>query len=83
MTGASGSGKSSLLSAILGDMAHVGGAFDICGSIALAPQQPWLIADTIQANVVMGRQLIESRYEAVRTPHMCSRRAFLCSQMMP
>lgn len=66
LTGSSGSGKSSLLAAILGDMSHVGGAFDVCGSIALAPQKPWLIADTIQANIVMGRPMSERRYEAVR-----------------
>lgn len=66
LTGPSGSGKSSLLSAILGDMAYVSGAFDVCGSVALAPQQPWLIADTIQANIVMGRTMNEHRYEAVR-----------------
>jgi ABC-type transport system involved in cytochrome bd biosynthesis fused ATPase/permease subunit len=66
LVGPSGSGKSSLLAAILGEMALTGGAYEVSGACALAPQQPWLIADTIQANIIMDRPLHERRYQAVR-----------------
>lgn len=67
LVGPSGSAKSSVLAAILGDMLLTGGVCEVCGTCALAPQEPWLIADTIRDNIVMGSQANEQRYQMVRT----------------
>lgn len=66
LAGPSGSAKSSVLSAILGDMLLTGGACEVCGTCALAPQEPWLVADTIRDNIVMGGRVDEQRYHMVR-----------------
>ena len=41
MVGAVGSGKSSLLSALLGDMQRSKGTVNVCGKVAYVPQQAW------------------------------------------
>lgn len=49
VTGAVGSGKSSLLSAVLQEMVCVGGMGTepvVAGTVAYAAQQPWIIAGT-------------------------------------
>ena len=64
--GAVGAGKSSLLAAILGEMHLVSGQlrrhFD---SVSYAPQVPWIFADTIRANVLLGKPMDERRYTNV------------------
>lgn len=52
-----GSGKSSLLSAIIGEMVHVSGDVFCNGSIAYCAQQPWVQTSTIQDNILFGRPL--------------------------
>ncbi|KAJ2385955.1 hypothetical protein GGI05_004534, partial [Coemansia sp. RSA 2603] len=60
-----GSGKSSLLSAILGDMVKVSGNVSIRGSIAYVPQQPWIINATLQDNILFGHELDPEFYDKV------------------
>lgn len=67
LTGPSGSSKSSVLFAILGDMLLTGGLCEVCGTCALAPQEPWLLADSIRDNIIMGSRLDEQRYHMVRS----------------
>ncbi|KAF9232707.1 P-loop containing nucleoside triphosphate hydrolase protein [Melanogaster broomeanus] len=50
-----GSGKSSLLSAIIGEMMRVSGDVRCNGSIAYCAQQPWVQTTTIQDNILFGR----------------------------
>ena len=52
-----GSGKSSLLSAMIGEMVRVSGEVHCNGSIAYCAQQPWVQTTTIQDNILFGRPL--------------------------
>ena len=52
-----GAGKSSLLSAIIGEMLCVSGDVLCNGSIAYCAQQPWIQTSTIQDNILFGRPL--------------------------
>jgi ATP-binding cassette, subfamily C, bacterial CydD len=54
LTGPSGSGKSSTLSAILGFIEPASGTIE-AGRSAWVPQRPYLFADTIAGNVRLGR----------------------------
>eukprot|EP00892_Ulva_mutabilis_P005343 jgi/Ulvmu1/3180/UM015_0221.1 len=65
LVGPSGSGKSSVLAAVLEDMLPTAGVCEVSGTCALAPQEPWLIADTIRDNIIMGSRVDEQRYQMV------------------
>lgn len=65
LVGPSGSAKSSVLAAMLGDMLLTGGVCEVSGTCALAPQEPWLIADKIRDNIIMGSHVDEQRYQMV------------------
>uniref|UniRef100_A0AAR2KWP1 ABC-type glutathione-S-conjugate transporter n=1 Tax=Pygocentrus nattereri TaxID=42514 RepID=A0AAR2KWP1_PYGNA len=58
-----GSGKSSLLSAMLGEMEKKSG--NITGSVAYVPQQAWIQNATMRENVVFGQEKKESWYQSV------------------
>ncbi|EPY82140.1 ATP-binding cassette sub-family C member 11 isoform 2 [Camelus ferus] len=68
--GKMGSGKSSLLSAILGEMHLLEGSVGVHGSLAYVPQQAWIIAGSIRENILLGSQYDEARY--LRVLHCCS-----------
>ena len=69
--GAIGCGKSSLLCAMLGEMAPTGGVSTVhANSIAYAAQQAWIFADSLRGNVVMGRPMRRDHY--IRTLFACS-----------
>ncbi|OMO85696.1 hypothetical protein CCACVL1_10040 [Corchorus capsularis] len=57
-----GSGKSSLLSAILGEMRLVHGSIYSRGSSAYVPQVPWILSGTIRDNILFGKNLDLQRY---------------------
>eukprot|EP01029_Cantina_marsupialis_P002877 TRINITY_DN1275_c0_g1_i9.p1 TRINITY_DN1275_c0_g1~~TRINITY_DN1275_c0_g1_i9.p1 ORF type:complete len:1338 (+),score=500.54 TRINITY_DN1275_c0_g1_i9:101-4114(+) len=63
VVGAVGCGKSSLISAILGEMSREAGELNISGSIAYVPQQAWIINTTLKNNVLFGEELDEIRYK--------------------
>lgn len=60
-----GSGKSSLVSALLGEMTKVDGAISIDGSVAYVAQTAWIINASLRENVLMGRPFDEARYQEV------------------
>ncbi|KAL4237303.1 Multidrug resistance-associated protein 7 [Mactra antiquata] len=63
-----GSGKSSLLSCILGEMHRVRGHIrvsDLELGFALAAQEPWIQHATIRENILFGRQFNSRKYEKV------------------
>ncbi|XP_022081211.1 ATP-binding cassette sub-family C member 9-like [Acanthaster planci] len=62
-----GSGKSSLLSAILGEMTTVSGTVQMKdrNQVALAAQKPWLLNSSLQNNVLFSMPLDEKRYKRV------------------
>ena len=64
--GAIGAGKSTLLAAILSEINLVSGKLRLyVDSISYAPQSAWIIADTIQANILLGKPMNEERYKNV------------------
>ncbi|KAJ1721350.1 hypothetical protein LPJ61_006053, partial [Coemansia biformis] len=56
VTGKTGSGKSSLLLSICGELAMTEGTGKAVGSIAYLEQSPWIMNDTMRANVLFGRE---------------------------
>ncbi|XP_012623794.1 ATP-binding cassette sub-family C member 2 [Microcebus murinus] len=65
VVGTVGSGKSSLMSAMLGEMENVHGHITIKGTIAYVPQQSWIQNGTIKDNILFGSELNEKRYQQV------------------
>lgn len=63
-----GSGKSSLLSAIIGEMMRVSGEVNCNGNVAYCAQQAWIQTSTIQENILFGRPLnIQQLQKAIQT----------------
>ena len=60
-----GCGKTSLLSAIVGEMIRTEGSVDVFGSIAYAPQNPWILSATVRDNITFFRQFKPDFYEVV------------------
>jgi len=60
-----GSGKSSLLLAILGELTLSRGFININGKLSYACQEPWVFASTIRQNIVFGRPFDRTRYDEV------------------
>uniref|UniRef100_A0A671NEJ6 Multidrug resistance-associated protein 1 n=1 Tax=Sinocyclocheilus anshuiensis TaxID=1608454 RepID=A0A671NEJ6_9TELE len=60
-----GSGKSSLLSALLGEMQKQEGSVSIKGSVAYVPQQAWIQNTTLKDNILFGRDAKDSWYQKV------------------
>lgn len=62
VVGAVGSGKSSLLMTLLGELPTTAGSASLRCRSALSPQQPWVVTGTLRDNVVAGRPFDEARY---------------------
>ncbi|KAM9802672.1 ATP-binding cassette sub-family C member 4-like isoform 2-T2 [Syngnathus typhle] len=60
-----GSGKSSLLSAILGEMSEQSGAVKIRGDVTYTSQQPWILPGTVRSNILFGKELNRFKYDRV------------------
>ncbi|KAF9143117.1 hypothetical protein BG015_000536 [Linnemannia schmuckeri] len=65
VVGRIGSGKSSLLSALIGDMHRYQGSVQVRGSVAYVSQQAWILHSTVKDNILFGKPLDQERYEAV------------------
>lgn len=65
VVGKVGSGKSSLLSAILGEMHKVEGDASLNGSVAYVPQQAWILNATVRNNILFGTEMQQNRYKKV------------------
>ncbi|KAJ4794702.1 ABC subfamily C transporter [Rhynchospora pubera] len=63
--GTVGSGKSSMLSCILGEMPKLSGEVKLCGSTAYVSQSPWIQSGKIQDNILFGKEMDKDRYERV------------------
>ncbi|KAJ8933694.1 hypothetical protein NQ314_013860 [Rhamnusium bicolor] len=57
-----GSGKSSLLQTILGELNVVTGSIEINGSLSYASQEPWVFAATVRQNILFGAEYDKRRY---------------------
>uniref|UniRef100_A0A672S2T1 ATP-binding cassette sub-family C member 5 n=1 Tax=Sinocyclocheilus grahami TaxID=75366 RepID=A0A672S2T1_SINGR len=65
VSGGVGSGKSSLLSALLGQMTLLGGSVAVNGDFAYVAQQAWILNDSLRENILFGKKYIEEKYNAV------------------
>ncbi|NXY67006.1 MRP1 protein, partial [Glareola pratincola] len=65
VVGQVGSGKSSFLSAILGEMEKLEGTVQRRGSLAYVSQQPWIQNYSLQENILFGANLNRPYYELV------------------
>ncbi|GAM17055.1 hypothetical protein SAMD00019534_002300 [Acytostelium subglobosum LB1] len=70
VVGPVGSGKSSLLSAMLGDMTVVKGGLSRIGTVAYVSQLPWIMNGTLRDNVLFGSDYDEEKYQ--HTLNVCS-----------
>ncbi|XP_048349117.1 multidrug resistance-associated protein 1-like isoform X1 [Sphaerodactylus townsendi] len=65
VVGQVGCGKSSLLSALLGEMEKRDGLVSVKGSVAYVPQQAWIQNATLKENIIFGREGKERHYKRV------------------
>jgi ABC-type multidrug transport system fused ATPase/permease subunit len=70
IVGKVGSGKSSLLNAMLSEMPKRSGDVVVNGSIAYCSQVPWIQNATLRDNILFGSPMDEKRYDDVI--HMCA-----------
>ncbi|XP_033865353.2 ATP-binding cassette sub-family C member 4-like isoform X2 [Acipenser ruthenus] len=60
-----GAGKSSLLSAILGELPQDRGDVKVKGKLGFAAQQPWVFSGTLRSNILFGMEYNPQKYEQV------------------
>ncbi|XP_071112656.1 multidrug resistance-associated protein 1-like [Haliotis cracherodii] len=65
-----GSGKTSLVAAVLGEIDKVTGHLGVQGRIAYVPQQAWIQNDSLKNNILFGKPLDERLYK--RVIHACA-----------
>jgi ATP-binding cassette subfamily C (CFTR/MRP) protein 4 len=65
IVGTVGSGKSSLLMALLGEMPCVKGLVNVNGSIFYASQEPWIFSATIRQNILFGKDYNEKKFKQI------------------
>ncbi|CAN0890516.1 ABC transporter C family member 9 [Linum grandiflorum] len=68
--GTVGSGKSSLLSCILGEIHKLSGIVRISGSKAYVAQCPWILTGSIRDNILFGKAYDSEKYQ--RTVEACA-----------
>ncbi|XP_052898198.1 multidrug resistance-associated protein 1-like [Anopheles moucheti] len=65
IVGTVGTGKSSLISALLGEMEKISGLVNTDGSIAYVPQQAWIQNATLRDNILFGKPFDQKKYDNV------------------
>lgn len=68
--GTVGSGKSSLLACILGEMNKLSGIVKVSGEKAYVPQSPWILTGNIRENILFGKPYDKDKYD--RTIEACA-----------
>ncbi|KAH6771309.1 multidrug resistance-associated protein 5 [Perilla frutescens var. hirtella] len=68
--GVVGSGKSSFLSCILGEIPKISGEVKICGTAAYVSQSAWIQSGNIEENILFGSPMDKAKYKGVI--HACS-----------
>ncbi|XP_053694487.1 multidrug resistance-associated protein 1-like [Sabethes cyaneus] len=65
VVGTVGTGKSSLISALLGEMEKTKGTANTDGRIAFVPQQAWIQNATLRENILFGKPFHAQKYDRV------------------
>ncbi|GKV01698.1 hypothetical protein SLEP1_g14237 [Rubroshorea leprosula] len=65
-----GSGKSSFLSCILGEIPKISGEVRVCGTAAYVSQSAWIQSGNIEENILFGSPMDKPKYKTVI--HACS-----------
>ncbi|CAL8104322.1 unnamed protein product [Orchesella dallaii] len=65
IAGAVGSGKTSILHVLLGELPVADGKCEIQGQISYASQEPWVFAGDVKQNILFGRPFDEEKYKSV------------------
>ncbi|KAM7238073.1 hypothetical protein CapIbe_011031 [Capra ibex] len=65
VVGPVGAGKSSLLSALLGELPLSQGKVRMHGRIAYVSQKPWVFSGTVRSNILFGKKYEKEHYEEV------------------
>ncbi|ODM95243.1 Multidrug resistance-associated protein 1 [Orchesella cincta] len=65
IVGGVGSGKSSLLAAILGELDKISGRVNTKGSLAYVAQQAWIQNATLRNNILFGKPFDPTKYDKV------------------
>nr|XP_054769963.1 ATP-binding cassette sub-family C member 4-like isoform X1 [Lytechinus pictus] len=65
VVGPVGSGKSSLLMAVLKELPALQGSIMTKGRIAYASQQPWVFGGTVRENITFGRPFSDTKYRSI------------------
>ncbi|KAJ6338477.1 hypothetical protein OIU76_008032 [Salix suchowensis] len=65
IVGTVGSGKSSLLASILGEMHKISGKVRVCGTTAYVAQTAWIQNGTIEENILFGLPMNREKYKEV------------------
>lgn len=63
--GTVGSGKSSLISCIIGEIPKISGNLKVCGTKAYVAQSPWIQSGKIEDNILFGREMDREKYEKI------------------
>ncbi|OQS01824.1 ATP-binding Cassette (ABC) Superfamily, partial [Thraustotheca clavata] len=79
IVGAVGSGKSSLISAILGEIHQTQGTRDVRGNISYVSQESWIQHDSLRNNILFSTPFDDAKYQQVL--HACQLQADLA--MLP
>ncbi|GFP57227.1 multidrug resistance-associated protein 4 [Trichoderma asperellum] len=65
VVGPTGSGKSTFLRAILGDVTRTSGLCSVNGSVSYSAQDAWVFSGTLQENIVFAACFDATRYRAI------------------
>ncbi|XP_073845417.1 probable multidrug resistance-associated protein lethal(2)03659 [Musca autumnalis] len=60
--GTVGSGKSTLIQTILGELQPSSGSITVNGTVSYASQEPWLFTGTVRQNILFGQPMDKKRY---------------------
>jgi ATP-binding cassette subfamily C (CFTR/MRP) protein 1 len=71
--GSVGSGKSSLLAALAGDMRKTRGDMVLGASRAFCPQYAWIQNATVRENILFGKEMDKNWYDPFRIVHLTRR----------
>ncbi|EEY18039.1 multidrug resistance-associated protein [Verticillium alfalfae VaMs.102] len=78
--GTVGSGKSSLLAALAGDMRKTSGEVVLGASRAFCPQYAWIQNATVRDNILFGKDMNREWYNEVIDANRRARHHYLCGQ---